>query len=108
MKESTTANKAFTTLNMLVLLFVTVSGFIKGDLSNWKLREDDVPQAAAHETGYEGLCSPRAAFREGWDGQVIPLMLYSWKSHFLPFLPALLAKHQTGKVLSPDGLMLEE
>ncbi|NWR09449.1 CTR2 protein, partial [Paradoxornis webbianus] len=44
-KESTMVNKAFTALNVLVLLFVTVSGFIKGDMNNWKLREDDLPQA---------------------------------------------------------------
>ncbi|NWY59901.1 CTR2 protein, partial [Chionis minor] len=50
-KESAMINKAFTAVNVLVLLFVTVSGFIKGDLSNWKLREDDLPWAAAHETG---------------------------------------------------------
>ncbi|NXV02013.1 CTR2 protein, partial [Cettia cetti] len=50
-KESTMVNKAFTALNGLVLLFVTVSGFIKGDTSNWKLREDDLPQAAAHWAG---------------------------------------------------------
>ncbi|NXH11283.1 CTR2 protein, partial [Bucco capensis] len=48
-KESTMVNKAFTALNVLILLFVTVSGFIKGDLTNWKLREDDLPQAATHE-----------------------------------------------------------
>uniref|UniRef100_A0A669PSY7 Solute carrier family 7 member 2 n=1 Tax=Phasianus colchicus TaxID=9054 RepID=A0A669PSY7_PHACC len=34
-KESTTINKAFTALNVLILLFITASGFIKGDLSNW-------------------------------------------------------------------------
>ncbi|NXR03694.1 CTR2 protein, partial [Sagittarius serpentarius] len=48
-KESTMVSKAFTALNVLVLLFVTVSGFVKGDPSNWKLREDDLPQAAAHK-----------------------------------------------------------
>ncbi|NXL04777.1 CTR2 protein, partial [Mesembrinibis cayennensis] len=54
-KESTTVNKAFTALNVLVLLFVTVSGFIKGDLSNWKLGEDDLPWAAAHEAGNQSV-----------------------------------------------------
>ncbi|NXJ87602.1 CTR2 protein, partial [Corythaixoides concolor] len=56
-KESTMVNKAFTALNVLVLLFVTVSGFIKGDLSNWKLREDDLPRAAAHEAGNESVAN---------------------------------------------------
>uniref|UniRef100_A0A8D2MV12 Cationic amino acid transporter C-terminal domain-containing protein n=1 Tax=Zonotrichia albicollis TaxID=44394 RepID=A0A8D2MV12_ZONAL len=46
-KESTMVNKAFTALNVLVLLFVTVSGFIKGHMSNWRLREDDLPQSMA-------------------------------------------------------------
>ncbi|NWU52189.1 CTR2 protein, partial [Dromas ardeola] len=54
-KESTMVNKAFTALNVLVLLFVTVSGFIKGDLSNWKLREDDLPRAAAHKAGNQSV-----------------------------------------------------
>ncbi|NXR50111.1 CTR2 protein, partial [Hippolais icterina] len=54
-KESTMVNKAFTALNGLVLLFVTVSGFIKGDTSHWKLREDDLPQAAAHEAGNQSV-----------------------------------------------------
>ncbi|KAM6116305.1 LOW QUALITY PROTEIN: cationic amino acid transporter 2-like [Pterocles gutturalis] len=54
-KESTTVNKAFTALNVLVLLFVTVSGFIKGDLSNWRLGEDDLPQAASREAGNQSM-----------------------------------------------------
>ncbi|KFP56184.1 Low affinity cationic amino acid transporter 2, partial [Cathartes aura] len=54
-KESTMVNKAFTALNVLVLLFVTVSGFIKGDLSNWKLREDDLPRVAAYEAGNQSM-----------------------------------------------------
>ncbi|NXQ40556.1 CTR2 protein, partial [Catharus fuscescens] len=54
-KESTMVNKVFTALNVLVLLFVTVSGFIKGNTSNWKLREDDLPKAAAHEAGNQSM-----------------------------------------------------
>lgn len=36
-KESTTINKIFTVINILVLVFVTISGFVKGDISNWQL-----------------------------------------------------------------------
>ncbi|KAM3613425.1 uncharacterized protein V6R79_025977 [Siganus canaliculatus] len=41
-KESTTINKIFTAINILVLLFVTISGFIKGDVANWNISEDTV------------------------------------------------------------------
>ena len=39
--ESTLINKVFMGLNILVLSFIIVSGFIKGDLHNWKLTEQD-------------------------------------------------------------------
>ena len=45
--ESTLIYKMFTGLNILVLSFIIVSGFIKGDLHNWKLTEQGYQLAAA-------------------------------------------------------------
>ena len=45
--ESTVINKVFTGLNILVLSFIILSGFIKGDLHNWKLMEQGYQLAAA-------------------------------------------------------------
>lgn len=44
-KESTTINKIFTAVNILVLLFVVISGFIKGDISNWQISEEELINA---------------------------------------------------------------
>ncbi|KAA8589107.1 hypothetical protein FQN60_010452 [Etheostoma spectabile] len=46
-KESTTINKIFTAVNIVVLLFVAISGFIKGDISNWKISEEALINATA-------------------------------------------------------------
>ncbi|TDH07805.1 hypothetical protein EPR50_G00109820 [Perca flavescens] len=46
-KESTTINKIFTAVNIVVLLFVAISGFIKGDISNWRISEEALINATA-------------------------------------------------------------
>ncbi|XP_006000140.1 cationic amino acid transporter 2 [Latimeria chalumnae] len=39
-KESAWVNKIFTAINVLVLMFVIITGFVKGDASNWKIKEE--------------------------------------------------------------------
>ncbi|XP_065486796.1 high affinity cationic amino acid transporter 1 isoform X1 [Caloenas nicobarica] len=41
-KESALVNKVFTCINILVLGFVVVSGFVKGSIKNWQLTEQDI------------------------------------------------------------------
>ncbi|NXN76508.1 CTR3 protein, partial [Himantopus himantopus] len=39
--ESALVNKIFTAVNLLVLGFVIIAGFVKGDIKNWQLSEKD-------------------------------------------------------------------
>lgn len=39
--ESALVNKIFTGINLVVLGFVIISGFVKGNTNNWNLTEED-------------------------------------------------------------------
>uniref|UniRef100_A0A8C1LHV1 Zgc:175280 n=1 Tax=Cyprinus carpio TaxID=7962 RepID=A0A8C1LHV1_CYPCA len=41
-KESAIVNKIFTAINIVILVFVIIAGFIKGDIENWQITEEDI------------------------------------------------------------------
>ncbi|KAM3869210.1 cationic amino acid transporter 2 [Diretmus argenteus] len=41
-KESAIVNKVFTAVNIVVLLFIVIAGFIKGDIKNWYISGDAI------------------------------------------------------------------
>lgn len=47
-KESAMVNKIFTCVNVLVLGFIMVSGFVKGSIKNWQLTEEDFRNTSHH------------------------------------------------------------
>ena len=54
-KESTKFNNLFTGLNICVVAFVTVFGFIHADLGNWSIRAEDVPSNTSESFGHGGF-----------------------------------------------------
>ncbi|XP_076025157.1 cationic amino acid transporter 2 [Genypterus blacodes] len=53
-KESAIVNKVFTAVNILVLVFVILSGFIKGDINNWYITRDSILYGNESHTSLNG------------------------------------------------------
>ncbi|XP_039345016.1 cationic amino acid transporter 3 [Mauremys reevesii] len=51
--ESALVNKIFTSVNLLVLCFVIISGFVKGSVKNWQLSEEDYYNHSAVATSQD-------------------------------------------------------
>ncbi|XP_053435614.1 cationic amino acid transporter 3 isoform X2 [Nycticebus coucang] len=68
--ESALVTKVFTGVNLLVLGFIIISGFIKGDLHNWKLTEEDYKLAMAglNDTSSFGLLGSGGFVPFGFQG----------------------------------------
>ncbi|KAL3057652.1 hypothetical protein OYC64_007999 [Pagothenia borchgrevinki] len=49
-KESAMVNKVFTCVNVVVLLFVIISGLVKGNLNNWNLNPDEILNATRNSS----------------------------------------------------------
>ncbi|XP_020029838.2 cationic amino acid transporter 3-like isoform X2 [Castor canadensis] len=54
-RESALVSRVFTGVNLLVLSFVALSGFIKGDLHNWQLTQQDYELAESRPNGTNSL-----------------------------------------------------
>ncbi|XP_062249204.1 cationic amino acid transporter 2-like [Platichthys flesus] len=64
-KESTTINKIFTAINILVLLFVIIAGFIKGDISNWQITQEALINATAELDNLNSTAGVTSVFGDG-------------------------------------------
>ncbi|XP_078129837.1 cationic amino acid transporter 2-like [Sander vitreus] len=47
-KESAVVNTVFTAVNVAVLVFIIIAGFIKGDINNWYISQETILNATLH------------------------------------------------------------
>ncbi|XP_029811223.1 cationic amino acid transporter 3-like [Suricata suricatta] len=66
--QSFLVTKVITLVKLLVLGFVIISGFIKGDLHNWKLTEEDFLKAGFNDTSTSGHMGSGGFVPFGFEG----------------------------------------
>uniref|UniRef100_A0A8P4K476 Solute carrier family 7 member 1a n=1 Tax=Dicentrarchus labrax TaxID=13489 RepID=A0A8P4K476_DICLA len=59
-KESAMVNKVFTCINVLVLLFMVVSGLVKGTLKNWQLDPEEILHGNYTSNSRSSLNNPKS------------------------------------------------
>uniref|UniRef100_A0A669CKN0 Solute carrier family 7 member 1a n=1 Tax=Oreochromis niloticus TaxID=8128 RepID=A0A669CKN0_ORENI len=73
-KESAMVNKVFTCINVLVLVFMVISGFVKGTIKNWQLDPEEILHAKSlgiggfMPFGFTGVLSGAATCFYGFVG----------------------------------------
>uniref|UniRef100_A0A672HAQ3 Zgc:175280 n=1 Tax=Salarias fasciatus TaxID=181472 RepID=A0A672HAQ3_SALFA len=56
-KESAIVNAILTTMNAVVLIFIIIAGFIKGDIENWRISKEAILNTEATNFGQGGFFS---------------------------------------------------
>ncbi|XP_044229654.1 cationic amino acid transporter 2-like isoform X2 [Thunnus albacares] len=76
-KESAVLNTVFTAVNVAVLLFIIISGFIKGDIHNWRISEETILNAT-RQMDLLGVMfpMPRVLFAMARDGLLFKPLRY--------------------------------
>lgn len=69
-------NKIFTGINLVVLSFVIISGFVKGDTTNWNLTEDDYIGYINRTNGSHALKSVSGSCRQRRRPDQDPIVKY--------------------------------
>uniref|UniRef100_A0A8C7H6W3 Cationic amino acid transporter 2-like n=1 Tax=Oncorhynchus kisutch TaxID=8019 RepID=A0A8C7H6W3_ONCKI len=69
-QESAIVNKIFTAVNILVLLFVIVAGFVKGDIRNWQISQEELINATAELQYATIMYGAGGFFPYGFDGTI--------------------------------------
>ncbi|XP_062309821.1 cationic amino acid transporter 2 family protein [Osmerus eperlanus] len=64
-KESAIVNKVFTAINTVVLVFVIISGFIKGDSDNWYISEETILNGTMYAENHTSILNETTNYGVG-------------------------------------------